>query len=109
MLAVGQVLFKIAAQQSRGFSQEPLSFASQLFRTPVFLTACLLYALSTIVWVGLLGRFPLSLAYPLVIAISIVLTTCLGITFFHEQPSLDKTMGLLLVVAGVSLLSRSLA
>jgi multidrug transporter EmrE-like cation transporter len=108
MLTAGQGLFKLAAQQSKLIHQGPLAYAIHLFTTPVFLAACLLYAISTVIWVGLLTRFPLSQAYPLVIAISILLTTTLGITIFKEQLTADKIIGLLLVSFGVKVLSRSL-
>lgn len=109
MLAAGQGLFKLAAEQSKSLNQSPIAFAIHLFTTPIFLAACLLYALSTVIWVALLARFPLSQAYPLVIAISIILTTTLGITFFKEQLTLDKVFGLVLMAAGVNILSRSLS
>ncbi|MFN9659767.1 MAG: DMT family transporter [Cyanobacteriota bacterium] len=109
MLTAGQALFKIVAQQSKADDHRPLAFVLDLFTTPTFLIACLLYALSTVIWVALLGRFPLSQAYPLVIAISIILTTTLGITFFKEPLTADKIFGLLLVGGGVKILSRSLS
>lgn len=108
MLTAGQGLFKLAAQQSKGMNQGPVAYAIHLFTTPVFLAACLLYALSTVIWVGLLTRFPLSQAYPLVIAISILLTTILGTTIFREEITVEKIFGLLLIGAGVKVLSRSL-
>lgn len=109
MLTAGQVLFKFTAQQTKSASGGPVAYAVQLLTTPIFLVACLLYALSTIIWVAILARLPLSQAYPLVIAASILLTTILGITIFKEQLTLDKACGLLLVGIGVKILSRSLA
>jgi multidrug transporter EmrE-like cation transporter len=108
ILTAGQGLFKLAAQHSRTLNQPPLAYAIHLFSMPVFLGACLLYALSTVLWVGLLTRLPLSQAYPLVIALSILLTAGLGITIFKEQLTADKIHGLLLVAAGAKFLSRSL-
>jgi multidrug transporter EmrE-like cation transporter len=109
LLTAGQGLFKLAALQTKSIEAGPIAYAIALLTTPIFLAACLLYALSTILWVGLLSRFPLSQAYPLVIAISILLTTTLGIMIFKEQLTLDKACGLLLIGIGVKILSRSLA
>lgn len=111
LLAVGQGMFKLAAKQSTVLPSDfgALGYAFQLFSTPIFLAACLLYALSTVLWVALLNRYPLSQAYPLVIAVSILLTTAIGLFIFHEHLSFDKLLGLFLVSAGVLLLSRSLA
>ena len=111
LLAAGQALFKLASQQKTTATSDlgALQYAVHLFSMPIFLVACLLYALSTILWVALLKRYPLTQAYPLVIAVSILLTTAIGLLAFNEQLSFDKIMGLVLVTAGVILLSRSLA
>jgi len=111
LLAAGQGMFKLAAEQGKASATEisALNYAINLFRSPIFLGACLLYALSTVLWVALLNRYPLSQAYPLVIAISILLTTAIGLVLFNEQLSIEKFLGLLFVSAGVVLLSRSLA
>lgn len=107
LLTAGQGLFKLAAQQTKTHAAGPVVYAIQLLSSPMFLAACLLYALSTIIWVSLLTRFPLSQAYPLVIAISILLTTILGTTIFKEALTLEKLFGLLLVGAGVKFLTQS--
>jgi multidrug transporter EmrE-like cation transporter len=109
LLTIGQALFKVASLQTQSASSTPIGLAKQLLSTPVFVAGCLLYAISTVVWVSILNRLPLSDAYPLVIATSIILTTSLGIVFFKETLTLDKVAGLILIVAGVKIISRSLA
>jgi multidrug transporter EmrE-like cation transporter len=109
LLATGQAMFKLAAKPGASNGNDLLSYAINLFTTPIFLAACLLYALSTVLWVGLLTRYPLSQAYPLVIAVSIVLTTIIGLTLFQEQMTIDKVIGLALVCIGVKILSRGMS
>lgn len=109
LLTVGQAMFKLASLQLHSKFTTPLQLAKQLLGTPIFLAGCLVYALSTIIWVGLLSRLPLSEAYPLVIAISIILTTSLGIAIFKEPLTFDKIIGLLVISAGVKILARSLS
>ncbi len=109
LLATGQAMFKLAAKPGSSQGNGLLSYAIHLFTTPIFLAACLLYALSTVLWVGLLARHPLSQAYPLVIAVSIVLTTIIGLTLFKEQMTIDKIIGLALVCTGVKILSRGMS
>jgi len=109
LLATGQAMFKLAAKPGGYHGNGPLSSAIHLFTTPIFLAACFLYALSTVLWVGLLARHPLSQAYPLVIAVSIVLTTIIGLTLFKEQMTIDKIIGLALVCTGVKILSRGMS
>jgi multidrug transporter EmrE-like cation transporter len=108
LLATGQAMFKLAAKPGASNSNDQLSYAIHLFTTPIFLAACLLYALSTVLWVALLARYPLSQAYPFVIAVSIVLTTAIGLTLFKEQMTMDKIIGLALVCVGVKILSRGM-
>ncbi len=110
LLATGQGMFKLAAETGKASASKlgNISYAIYLFKSPLFLSACLLYALSTILWVYLLGRYPLSTAYPLVIAISILMTTTIGISLFHEHLAIEKTLGLIFVVAGVFMISKSL-
>ena len=109
LLATGQAMFKLAAKPGASNSNDLLGYAIHLFTTPIFLAACLLYALSTVLWVALLTQYPLSQAYPFVIAVSIVLTTALGLTLFKEQFTIDKAIGLALICAGVKILSHNMS
>lgn len=63
------------------------------------------YLLSTILWLYVLSRLPLSTAYPFV-GLSIVLTSLFGIVYLGEPNSTIKAMGVFLVFAGVVLVSR---
>ncbi len=108
MLTVGQALFKVAALQTKFAGSDPLALSKQLLGTPTFLVACLLYAVSTVIWVSLMARLPLSTAYPVVIAISIILTTLLGVIVFKEPLTSQKIIGLMVVIAGVKIVSSSL-
>jgi multidrug transporter EmrE-like cation transporter len=109
LLATGQAMFKLAAKPGASNSNDLLGYAIHLFTTPIFLAACLLYAVSTVLWVALLTQYPLSQAYPFVIAVSIVLTTALGLTLFKEQFTIDKAIGLALICAGVKILSHNMS
>ena len=102
-------MFKLAAKPGASNSNDLLGYAIHLFTTPIFLAACLLYAVSTVLWVALLTQYPLSQAYPFVIAVSIVLTTALGLTLFKEQFTIDKAIGLALICAGVKILSHNMS
>ena len=106
LLCAGQALFKLSAP-SGGLSRGVLSFLGALIRNPVFITGCLVYALSTFAWVAILTRLQLSYAYPLVIAISILLTSLMGVLLFREQITFHKLAGISMVAAGVVILARS--
>lgn len=109
LLATEQAMFKLAAKPKDPNGNGLLSYALHLFTTPIFLAACLLYASSTVLWAGLLARYPLSQAYPLLIVASILLTTAIGPTLFKEQMTIDKKTGLALVSTGAKILSRGMS
>lgn len=62
-----------------------------------------LYGISFIVWLYVLSRMQLSYAYP-VISLSYVIVAVLGFLILNEKISYNAWAGILLVVAGVSLI-----
>ena len=63
LLAIGQLLFKVAAMQWR---VDGVTLASvRSFLSPSMLVALFIYAVATVLWVYVLRSAPLSLAYPL--------------------------------------------
>ena len=64
-----------------------------------------LYFFGAVLWLFVLARIDLSLAYPFV-ALGFVLTSALGIIVLREQFSLYKLAGTSLILAGVFTLSR---
>ena len=66
----------------------------------VFLPACVLYAASTLVWVGALRYVPLNVAY-VFMALSFIVVPALSALFFKEAISLRQIAGLLLIVTGI--------
>jgi len=109
LLAVGQAMFKFAATRTKASSVDLIAYAQSLFISPIFLSACVLYAVSTVLWVSLLTRYPLSQAYPVVMAISILLTTATGLLLFNENIYPSKLLGLALITAGVLVLARTMS
>ena len=106
LLCLGQGLFKLAAPAG-GLRVGSQKFIVNLILNPVFVSGCIIYALSTFAWVAILTRFQLSFAYPLVIAFSILLTFSMGILLFKEQITLHKLVGVTMVALGVVVLSKS--
>ncbi|MCS0502153.1 SMR family transporter [Ancylobacter mangrovi] len=58
------------------------------------------FGMSAVVWLFVLSRIPLSLAYPFV-ALGIVATVFAGSTLFGESPTPQSLMGVALIVSGV--------
>jgi multidrug transporter EmrE-like cation transporter len=65
----------------------------------------LLYGLGAVVWLGVLSKWDVSKAYPLV-GLGFVLTVAIGF-LLGEQVSLPRVIGVGLICAGVFLVGRS--
>jgi drug/metabolite transporter (DMT)-like permease len=63
------------------------------------------YLISTLLWLYVLSRLPLSTAYPFV-GLSIVFTSFFGIFYLGEPSSTLKIIGMILVFFGVVLVSK---
>lgn len=98
LIAAGQFLFKQSAVAVAGLS--PTASLAGLVRQPAFFAALLLYGASTLLWVWILTRVPLSLAYP-VVALGMILVPLIGWYFFGERLSAAYWIGAILIVAGM--------
>ena len=96
-LAAGQVLFKIAAT-----GQDKWTFLI----APSFLSALILYAGATLLWIFTLRLWPITAVYPAT-ALSIVLVMVAGIVLFGERPNTQQWVGVGIIVTGLLVLIGS--
>lgn len=73
---------------------------------PLVFGGLVLYFLAAAVWLIVLSKVDVSLAYPFV-ALGFVLTAIMGRLFFEETLSLARIAGIVLISGGVVLLARS--
>lgn len=66
--------------------------------------ALLLLAIAMLVWLNVLQRLPLSLAYPM-LSLNFVLITLCAYWFFHERITLRHWCGVAFIIAGIVLMS----
>ena len=104
-LCLGQMLFKKAANSIGNASG--VTLLTSLAFNGWFIVACLLYAFSTLVWITVLQRMPLTRAYPFVAA-AFVVTPLASIMIFGERVEASYWRGALLILAGVYVTSLSL-
>lgn len=100
-MSIGQVLFKFAADRSKGDATG--GFLAALLRDGYFLAAITIYAALTVLWVWILTRVPLSRAYPFVV-LSFAFTPALASLIFGESIGLWYLVGLGLIVSGLAIL-----
>jgi multidrug transporter EmrE-like cation transporter len=81
--------------------------AGDLVRGPVLLAAlgALSYAASFVLWLVVLARVPLSVAYPIAVGTTIAFSTLFAWLLLREPVSVRMLLGLVLIVVGVTLVS----
>jgi len=103
LAVVGQVLLK------KGVLVSPLSvnlgaILGTIFSPSVFL-GFLFYGISSIFWLFVLQKFPLSIAYP-ALSLTYIAIVIISIFLFNEPLSTNKISGIILIFAGVLILFR---
>ena len=108
--AVGQYFLKVGANQLGTLGAEAAGRAFQVAlaaaTNPWLITGLTCYALGAVTWIIVLTRVQLSWAYPM-LALNQVLVLLVGAVFLHEHVSMLRWGGVLLIMTGVVLVSRS--
>ncbi|HEX6989485.1 MAG TPA: EamA family transporter [Bacillota bacterium] len=97
LLAAGQILWKQAVTRNGGFD---LGLVAQ----PGVWGGLVAYGLATVLWLFVLSRLPLSLAYPLQ-ATAYVLGALAGLWLFAEPVPPVRWAGIALILLGVGLVA----
>jgi small multidrug resistance pump len=77
-----------------GSGQSPLNF--------YLLGGILVYGLSTVFYILVLGKFNLSVAYPVVIGLTVMSATMTGAYFLGEKVTTIQWLGIGLMLSGIS-------
>ena len=102
ILVSGQFLWKM------GMMKQQPSFSSigeiiKLLFSPYILSGLTLYGFATVLWLFILTRVPLSVAYP-VQSLAYIFAVFGAYFFFNEPLGWTKIVGVLLIMVGVSLI-----
>jgi drug/metabolite transporter (DMT)-like permease len=98
-LSIGQVLFKLAAEDLQ--FNEPRTFLSLRLAS-----ALVVYMLATIMWLGVLSKLPLSIAFPFY-GLTFLLIPVLSAIWLDEPLRIDALIGGALIMLGVAVSARS--
>lgn len=104
LLAGGQVLLKYALGRMLPFGMN-FEFWKSVFVNWQFAACGLCYGAGSILWFYIVKHFPFSMAYPMV-SLSYVFGMIAAIIFFHEDVSIAKWAGILLIMAGCYLIAK---
>ena len=77
----------------------------KLFMQPKFLIGFVLYFMASVVWFRVVATEPLSVAYPLLVSCTFTLVTAGAVVVFSEPLSARQVLGLVVILAGIALIS----
>jgi multidrug transporter EmrE-like cation transporter len=113
--AFAQITFKLGVSQpavqavlAQAKTAPWYSTASGLLLSPAVLGGFALYGVSAILWLVVLSKVDVSVAYPFV-AVGFLVTMVAGAVLFDEPVGLVRVVGTLLVCAGVILVAGTKA
>jgi multidrug transporter EmrE-like cation transporter len=98
---VGQILFKLSADRMRESAD---SILLSYIANPYLWFAVGFYFAASVVWVWVLQWLPISVAYPFM-SLVFVLVPLAGILFFNEAQGIRFFIGLVLILAGIGLVT----
>jgi drug/metabolite transporter (DMT)-like permease len=107
MAGAGQVSLKLGMSVVGriGEGTDPAETARRIVSSPLVLVGLVCYAVGAVVWLIVLSRVNLSLAYPL-LALSYVVVTAAAQLFLGEQVSPLRWLGVVIVSLGVAIIVR---
>lgn len=103
--AVAQLLLKMAMSQPSSGQSFPCGLQGLLLSGKM-ITGMACYAVSMVFWLYVLSKLDLSKAYPMV-ALGYVLASIFGWLFLGEPVKTTRIVGLMVIVVGVIIISRS--
>lgn len=105
ILVAGQFLWKVGMEKNTDAFSSVFSVV-KLFFTPYIFTGLTMYGLATVLWLFILTRVPLSVAYPLQSSAYVI--AVVGAFFiFGEAITLWKVAGVCFIMLGVSIIGIS--
>ncbi|WP_164667921.1 EamA family transporter [Virgibacillus doumboii] len=106
----GQLVLKWKIDQQGNLPSawtEKFVFLIQLLFNPWILSGFLSAFVASLFWMAAMTKFNISYAYPFM-SLSFVLVFLLSVFLFHDPVTVQKMVGLALIVAGIVVTSQSL-
>ena len=110
LAVLANLLLRAGVDRAGGFGDDMSAIHLALLnlcKQPFFDIGIILYAITTLVWIRILATEPLSVAYPVLVSITFLLVTIGGTIIFRETLNAYKIFGLLVIITGIIIVSRS--
>ncbi|KIL37692.1 membrane protein [Cohnella kolymensis] len=101
LLVAGQTVWKIGLDKVGGLHAGNWL---QVMFSPLIMLGILIYAAATVLWLYVLSRLPISIAYPLQ-SLAFVLAMFIALFFFKESIPVNRWIGTAIIMAGITVLS----
>ena len=105
LLALASIILSSMAQILLKLLVKHQSFSISLLSRPLFYIAFLAYGLSALIWLNVLAKLPLVVAYPLV-SLNFVFVALGAALFLHERLSWPMLMGFALIFSGILVITK---
>jgi multidrug transporter EmrE-like cation transporter len=106
--AFAQTMMKLGTRQVGAFGETQfVTYLVKLLLSPMVLLAIGSYGFGVVFYMFMLSRLELSFLYPVMTALGLVLASIVSTVLFGEQISVVRLGGIVLMVAGVFLVSQS--
>jgi multidrug transporter EmrE-like cation transporter len=106
---VANLMLRVGIDAAGGFSAggavQLLQALLRLFAQPLFAIGFIVYFLAAVVWFRVVATEPLSLAYPILVSLTFSLVTVAAVLILREPVSARKVVGLLVILAGIVIIS----
>ncbi|MHB8453752.1 MAG: EamA family transporter [Acidiferrobacterales bacterium] len=107
--AAAQLLLKEGMRRIGHFAfawANAIPIGLQAAMSPFVLAGLFSYAISVVVWMLVLSRVEVSFAYPM-LSVGYIVTAIASNYLFHEDLSASRIAGILVIIAGVFLITRN--
>jgi multidrug transporter EmrE-like cation transporter len=104
-MAVANLLIKASITAAGGFTPS-LSALFRVCRQPAFIVSFVFSSMAAIMWLRVLATQKLSTCYPLFVSLTYLLITLAAFYLLHERISVQKIAGLIMIIAGITAVSR---
>ncbi len=107
---VGNLLLKWGMNQCGSITETNLGVVQYylgVLSKPQVLVGAVIYIVSALLWLAVLGMMDISAAYPIFVSGAFLIVTVAAVLLFQEHVNLVRILGILVVVLGIFLVSQS--
>jgi multidrug transporter EmrE-like cation transporter len=102
---MGQWFWKLGLTRTGSLQFNSLRSWGTLLLSPWMWCGFAVYGIATVYWILLLNRFPLGIAYPLIVGFALFNALVVSALLLKEPLTIPQGIGVLLLIAAVFLLS----